>query len=155
MEILRFVYRNAAGELSHRELTQWTEVGHYIKGFSTGNSAIRTFRKDRIVEYFDNAVAFLEQPHGQPPPRLAKEKTADQRPQILFTGFARALRADLEEKSNIHGLHVSQSVTKSLAYLCVGPNAGPSKVEKARSQHVYILDEAQLHILLETGELVD
>lgn len=155
MEILRFVYRNAAGELSQRELTQWTEVGHYIKGFSAGNNAIRTFRKDRIIEYFDNADAFLTQPYGQPPPRLVKERPADQRPQILFTGFASALRAELEEKSNSHGLHVCQSVTKTLSYLCIGPNAGPAKVEKARAQHVYILDESQLHILLETGELID
>lgn len=155
MEILRFDYRNASGELSRRELTQWAEVGHYIKGSSSGNSEVRTFRKDRIAEYLDGAAACLERPYERPPPRLVKEQPVDQRPQILFTGFASTLRVALEEKSASSGLHVCKTVTKFLSYLCIGPNAGPAKVEKSRAQNVYIIDENQLHLLLETGELPD
>jgi NAD-dependent DNA ligase len=155
METLRFTYCNADGEISQRELTEWEEVGHYIKGFSVGNSAVRTFRKDRVIEYFDGGASLLSSPNGSPPPRISKEKPANQQPQILFTGFASALRAELEEKASTGGLQVCKTVTKELAYLCIGANAGPSKVEKARAQHVYILDQAQLHLLIETGELVD
>ncbi len=155
MEILRFIYCNAAGESSHRALTKWSEVGHYIKGFSSGDSAVRTFRKDRITEYLDGAAKHLENPYESAPPRLVKEQPSDQRPQILFTGFASVLRAELEEQSIAAGLNVCKTVTKFLCYLCIGPNAGPTKVEKSRAQNVYIVDEAQLRLLLETGELPD
>lgn len=155
MEILRFDYRNAAGELSRRELTQWVEVGHYIKGLSAGSGELRTFRKDRVVVYHDGAADALDMPYEIPPPRLMKEQPADLRPQILFTGFSSVLRLALEEKSIFSGLYVCKTVTKSLSYLCTGPNAGPAKVEKSRAQNVYIIDENQLHLLLETGELPD
>ena len=155
MEILRFVYCNAAGEYSRRELTRWSEVGHYIRGYSEGNSAIRTFRKDRITEYFDGADEHLDIPFGSPPPRPVKDQAPDLRPQILFTGFGSVLRAELEAQSDAAGLRVCKTVTKALCYLCIGPNAGPVKVEKSRAQHVYIVDEQQLRLLLETGELPD
>ena len=155
MEILRFIYRNAAGESSRRELTKWSEVGHYIQGFSLGNTAVRTFRKDRITEYLDGAADHLDNPYESAPTRLSRERPADQQPQILFTGFASTLRAELEEQCTSSGLQVCKTVTKFLTYLCVGPNAGPAKVEKSRAQNVYIVDEAQLRLLLETGELPD
>ncbi len=155
MEILRFVYCNAVGELSRRELTKWAEVGHYIKGFSAGSAALRTFRKDRISEYLDGAADRLDIPYSSPPPRPVKDQAPDLRPQILFTGFGSVLRADLEAQSIAAGLRVCKTVTQNLCYLCTGPNAGPVKVEKSRAQRVYIVNEVQLRLLLETGELPD
>jgi len=155
METLRFVYRSTNGELSQREVTRWNEIGHYIKGFSVENNEIRTFRKDRIAEYLDGSDSFLQQPFTSLPVIPEINKPENLRPQILFTGFLKDLRSDLEQKASIAGMQVCQTVTKNLNYLCIGANAGPAKVEKARAQHVYILNEDQLHALLETGELID
>lgn len=155
MEILRFVYRNAAGESRQRELKKWEEVGHYIIGFSIGDGAVRTFRKDRISEYLDGAASLLQHPHESAPPRIEKDRPVDQRSQICLTGFAAALRADLEQQCTSAGLLVRKSVTPSLTYLCTGPNAGWAKIEKSRAQNVYIVNEEQLRLLIETGELPD
>lgn len=155
MSSLSFIYRNAAGTTSQRVVSQWQEIGHYIKGFSEGDGAIRSFRKDRIVQYLEACDAKLVIPFSAPPPKPSREKHIDERPQILFTGFAKVQRATLEARSVSAGLRVCQSVTTQLAYLCCGPNAGPAKVEKARQQRVFVLSEAELHLLLETGELPD
>lgn len=156
-EELRFAYVNSNGELSKRALKDWSEEGHYLKGYDLTVSGVRTFRKDRIVEYFDGAEAFLASPVGVSPPRLAKgpRQPRDERPQILFTGFAAAQRAHLERLSDEAGLSVVKSVTVGLVFLCAGPNAGPKKVEQARRQLVYIVREPELMALLETGELPD
>lgn len=155
MEILRFVYRNAAGESRQRELKKWEEVGHYITGFSIGDGAVRTFRKDRISEYLDGAAGLLEHPFASAPPRIEKDRPVDQRSQICLTGFSAELRAELEQKCTDAGLVVRKSVTPSLTYLCTGPKAGWAKIEKSRAQNVYIVSEEQLHLLMETGELPD
>jgi BRCT domain type II-containing protein len=73
----------------------------------------------------------------------------------LFTGFPAAQRAHLEALSDAGGLRVVKTVTQGLVFLCTGPNAGPSKVARARAQHVYIVREPELHGLLQTGELPD
>ena len=46
-----------------------------------------------------------------------------------------------------------KTVTQSLRYLVTGPNAGPTKLQKAREQEDVILNTDQFHIVLETGEL--
>lgn len=154
---LLFSYLGADGVTSKRALKNWSEEGHYLKGFDTTVGQVRTFRKDRIVEYFDGAAQFLVSPLGVPPPRLRSGPTRpkDERPQILFTGFAAVQRAHLEQLSDAGGLCVVKSVTQGLVFLCAGPNAGPSKVAKARGQRVYIVRETELHALIETGELPD
>lgn len=152
---VRFVYTNSANETSKRTITQWAENGHYIKGFCAERGRVLTFRKDRIQQYLDGSDGYLKSPISPPPPRPEKKSPRDSRPHILFTGFARVQRAVLEAKADANGLQVVQSVTTNLVFLCGGPNAGPSKMEKARSQGVYIVNEPQLHQLLETGELPD
>ena len=152
---LRFVYCNTAGEISERALSQWQEAGHYIKGHDEIKGRVLTFRKDRVQQYLEGSESLLKSPHAAPPPKLARQTVPDERPQILFTGFARAQRDALEAKADAHGVRVVQTVTNKLTFLCGGPNAGPAKVEKARSQGVYIVTESQLHPLLETGELLD
>ena len=47
------------------------------------------------------------------------------------------------------------SVTKNLAYLCCGQNAGPKKLEKARAQGVTLLTESDFYNLVGTGETPD
>lgn len=164
---LQFVYCNAAGELSQRLLLRWQEAGHYVKGFDEGRQTVLTFRKDRIREYLGNCRSLLKDPDGKPPPSLPRQPTATTRadfaqaravsdaPQVLFTGFAAAQRAALEDKAIDAGLHIVKSVTTGLAFLVCGATAGPAKIEKARMQGVYIVSEPEFHLLIETGELPD
>lgn len=152
---LHFDYENGQGELSRRRLTQWTEVGHYVKGFCQDKGKVLTFRKDRIRAYLDGCDQLLMSPNEGPPPKPSPRAPSDLRPQVLFTGFAKVQRGVLEQKSDAAGLRVVQSVTQRLAFLCAGPNAGPAKVEKAREQNVYIVTEPELLRLLKTGELPD
>lgn len=149
---LRFRYRAADGEESDREVTSWREEGHYIIGFDTRAAAVRTFRKDRVLEWLDGCETALQRPYA-PPPTL--QRAVDDRAQILFTGFARVQRAVLEAKAAAAGLRVMKIVAQDLLYLVAGPNAGPAKVAQARMQHVYILSESQFYALLATGELPD
>ena len=155
--LIRFAYQGADEQPTKRELVDWAEEGHYLKGFDTTVRQVRTFRKDRIVEYFDDAAQFLASPLGVSPPRLRSgpPRPKDERPQILFTGFPAVQRAHLEQLSDAAGLCVVKSVTAGLLFLCAGPRAGPAKVQQARLQRVYIVREPALHALLETGELPD
>lgn len=138
-----------------RHVQPWAEVGHYIEGHYHTAGKFCTFRKDRVVEYLDGAAALLAAPHSSPPPRIRAQQPPDLRPQILFTGFASVQRAHLEGLCDAAGLRVMKTVAQGLVFLCAGPNAGPSKVAKARGQGVYIVREAELHALLESGELPD
>jgi NAD-dependent DNA ligase len=73
--------------------------------------------------------------------------------QVCFTGFSAAEKVELSAWATAARLEVVTSVTKSLAFLCAGANAGPAKLEKAREQGVHVLTRAQLIHLLETGEV--
>jgi BRCT domain type II-containing protein len=73
--------------------------------------------------------------------------------QICFTGFSAEKKEQLQALATEAGLHVTKIVTKELAFLCTGENAGPSKVEKARKQNVVIFTREQFELFLETGEI--
>ena len=73
--------------------------------------------------------------------------------QICFTGFPDAEKSELASRAGEHKLEVVGSVTKALAFLCAGPNAGPVKLKKAREQGVCVLSRSQFEHLLETGEI--
>lgn len=148
MTSLRFDYRNADGTESTRRITGWAEQGHYLVGFDDLAKQVRTFRKDRIARYHDGCEGLLEHPKEDPPPRIVRSAPTDLRPQILFTGFAAALRADLEKQCELAGLRVMKTVSLSLTFLCAGPNAGPAKVAKARIQGVYVLGADSLPAFL-------
>lgn len=156
METLQFLYTNAAGETKLREVSNWSEEGHYIVGNdANAGGAPRTFRKDRIAQYLNGCEAALSTPHAGPPPKLSRSAPEEVRPQILFTGFGAALRADLEQQCAASGLNVVKTVTQHLVFLCAGPNAGPSKIAKARVQGAFIVTESDLPELLESGVLPD
>lgn len=52
-------------------------------------------------------------------------------------------------------MNVVTTVTQGLNYICGGPNAGPKKMERARAQNCWVLDERQFLVFVETGELPD
>ena len=63
--------------------------------------------------------------------------------EICFTGFSPLRRTELEIVAIKNNLKVVKSVTVSLDYLCVGGNAGPSKVEKAKKQKVTLITDLE------------
>jgi NAD-dependent DNA ligase len=75
--------------------------------------------------------------------------------QICFTGFSAQEKAELTTLAEESHLDVVTSVTKDLAFLCIGENAGPAKLEKAKEQGVHILSRSQFEHLLETGDIKD
>ncbi len=155
-QFIEFQYRNARGEAATYVLDAWVETRHYLQGITL--DGYRTFRKDRVLTYHHGVEALLKEPFSPPPPRpspVATKPQAAAAPEILFTGFDAKTRTELECLANQAGMKVVKTPTKNLSYLCGGPNAGPSKVEKARQAGAWILDEAALRVLLESGELPD
>lgn len=155
---LLFLYHNAKGETKRYEVANWVETGYYIEGFSLSAQAVRTFRKDRVLEYLNGGAELLADPHPSAPPKIARSRAPAHDPgvpQILFTGFGKAHRAHFEQLAASAGLRVTKTVTQALTFLCTGPNAGPKKVAQAKEKNVYILTEQQLLELLATGELPD
>lgn len=152
MQTIKFRYRDAEGRESIRILIHWSENTRYIQGRGADDSLPRTYRKDRIVDYLDGGEHLLNE---QAPlaPEPAPRAEPDKRVQILFTGFKAADRAALESMVEQQGFRVMKNAGKSLAVLCIGANAGPSKVEAARVAGAFIVTESELRHLIETGEI--
>ena len=155
---LRFVYADASGATTRRELSSWSENEGYIKGVQLIDSGRRTFRKDQIIEYLDTQEKWEESPHPLPEPgpsgwgSTAKQEQA-KRLEIAFTGFSAALRSSLEQAATSANFQVRKDVTQNLSFLCAGPNAGPKKIEKALQMKIVIMDEDAFRWLLDTGEI--
>ncbi|WP_095119133.1 BRCT domain-containing protein [Pseudomonas sp. Irchel s3f10] len=161
MSTLKFSYRDAKGDLSQRELIQWSENSVYIQGRSDSDTFPKTYRKDRIIEVLLGAELLLNEAappsprlqHDRKPPALVASEAASQTPdpkmspgrinQILFTGFAAAQRAELEQKALEYGLKVMSTAGKTLTFLCYGENAGPTKVSKALEAGAFIINSEQ------------
>lgn len=151
---ISFIYQTPGKDVQkHTLLPGWHESGFYLCGIDEASSHYKTFRKDRVLSYCDGAELRLAVPTAPPPPRV--EKGSSKKVEILFTGFPAACRNALEKQAEEVGMHVCKSVSTNLTFLCTGPNAGPTKVEKARSQRVFIVSETQFLALIETGELPD
>ncbi|WP_312587789.1 hypothetical protein [Comamonas terrigena] len=154
-QYLRFAYVNAQGEVSQRELSQWQESGHYIRGHCMSSNAVKTFHKDRVQQYLDGCDSLLVDPYAPPPPKPSPEAPQESRPQILFTGFAKPERAAFEAQAVAAGLAVVSTVTKNLTFLACGGNAGPTKVEKSRQQGTFVVLANYLDELFTSGILPD
>ncbi|QNH04461.1 hypothetical protein HNQ27_17445 [Pseudomonas sp. B11D7D] len=152
MQPIKFSYRDADGRESVRTLTHWSENTRYLQGRGEGDSLPRTFRKDRVVEYIEGADQLLFD-KAPPAPEPAPKAAPDLRAQILFTGFKAAERAELEAFAEQNGFRVMKTAGKSLAFLCIGSNAGPTKVEAARVAGAFIVTELEMYNLINTGEI--
>lgn len=171
MTTIRFRYRDAQGNESERNLLQWSETTMHLQGRTESDTFPKTYRKDRILEVLEGSELLLNDaapPSPKAPPKpsafdmaaaAAVMTTGQQRQvpggknQILFTGFAAAQRADLEQQAAEYGMSVMKTAGKSLTFLCYGYNAGPAKVIKAQEAGAFIIDSEQFAHLLETGEL--
>jgi len=152
--VLVFDYRHADGSVRPRALDRWKEEGLYLSGVDTETRMPRTYRKDRIAAYLDGCEHALLDPS----PVIVAVPVKHSRPSLktphaLFTGFPAIQRAELEARAEAHGIPVCTGVTQSCLYVIAGPNAGPSKMAKARASGKLILSAPQFRLMLDTGEL--
>lgn len=144
---LRFVYEDSQGNVTAREVSSWHDDGTYIEGYCHKAREVRTFRRDRVVE-------FLEGEELLGPLQVDPCLTVSRVPiEILFTGFSAGRRKELEALAEEMGLTVRKTVTNKLFFLCAGPKAGASKLSTARLQGSTILSEDEFRKLLATGEV--
>lgn len=157
MAEIKMNYTDAKGETSdyHGELR--AEFGDYFRLLTLQGH--RTFRKDRVNHYIKGAEA-LDEPQAlrdytvPKPQRRTSSYNPDRRPEICFTGFAKADKARLEALATAAGFYpTKKTVTVHLLALCCGPRAGVKKIEKATEQGCLILNESELIQLIETGEI--
>jgi len=73
--------------------------------------------------------------------KLSEMKARMKLPQICFTGFKNSQKEKLRQLATQIGFDVKDGMTKNLAILVIGENAGPSKISKATAQGCTILTE--------------
>ncbi|MCI5225133.1 MAG: hypothetical protein D3918_00400 [Candidatus Electrothrix sp. AX2] len=159
----KFIYCNASGVISVREVLNTSETEEYLRGYCVKANAFRTFRKDRVLEDIDESSDIEErlQFHIENSSLSQKSQAIHSSsrisntsaPDICFTGFKKADKIKLAELAESEGMVVRGAVTTNLEFLCCGYNAGPKKIEKARHHGVIILSESQFKTMLKTGEI--
>jgi len=157
---MEFIYRDAQGQISARSISDVSESAEYLQGICRTRGALRTFRKDRILEHLADDLE-----RGQVEVRLAAHRSANpsssgrdsqaRTVEVCFTGFNASEKADLIQAAESAMFRVRSGVTKGLQFLCCGANAGPSKVRKAREQGVIVLTAEEFRSLAQTGEVPD
>lgn len=150
-----FIYRDARGAITSRHVESVSESDNYIQGLCLTAGELRTFRKDRILEHIEDTSIINDRlnyhietnpsPKAHRPPRNSLD--------VCFTGFQKIDKETLIKLAEEAGLAVRKSVTIGLDFLCCGYNAGPKKVEKARSQGILALSEKQFGTMIDTGEI--
>lgn len=161
-QVVAFIYENAQGELSSREVTV-NQIGtSHFAGICHREAEERSFRFDRIVGNTTLESGLMVAPsklrdhlrgYGEQELRRKRRAAAKVTPEILFTGFKSDIRADLEAQAVAAGMTVRKRVTLGLDYLCAGPNAGPAKLEEAGARGASVISPEQFLHLINTGEI--
>lgn len=151
---LRFTYEDRFGNLTDRELSWWEDRGDRIQGGDlTRGGEERTFIKDRIVSYSNKKLAF-EEPKPVMQPKATNQQIKTNQIEVCFTGFDAERKNLLEGIANGAGMKVRTKVTKNLDFLvCSAEEKSPSKINKAKSQGAYVLDEEGFRALIFDGEI--
>ncbi|WP_052369824.1 helix-turn-helix transcriptional regulator [Comamonas aquatica] len=161
-----FSYTDHEGQSSRRRVRVMgiasNDGRQYLDGYCLDRNAMRTFRVDRIQGEMTDAETgelvnvyrllagtdkrrHMDYTPAKPDfssPETGEEFDAEEPPiTVLFTGFAKARKAELEAAAEAAGLEVRSTVSKSLDYLVCGPKAGPAKVTKAEGLGVEVIDE--------------
>mgnify|MGYP003385443300 CR=1 FL=1 len=159
-ESKQFIYQDARGNVTAREVESISESGDYLQGICLKANSLRTFRIDRILEYvnpsnFEQRLAFHITNYPPPKPKSTSTRKTNTtgNPEICFTGFKKEDKEVLTKLAEKSGMFIRSSVTEYLDFLCCGYNAGPKKIDKARHQGAVALNESQLKEMLETGEI--
>lgn len=153
----RFVYQNANGVTTKRELISLTESDDYISGIQRLDNGMRTFSKSRIQKVLHTDSDWDNCPYPEPEARFDNRKQSTRqkevKPEIAFTGFTSVKRSVLESLATESGMQVRKNITKNLGFLCTGPNAGPMKVAKASDMGIVTMDEDEFLWFVDTGEI--
>lgn len=161
-----FVYINHQGQSSRRKVRVMgiasNDGRQYLDGYCLERNALRTFRVDRIQgDLTDSETGELVNVY-----RLlavtGKRREMDYKPTksnfswseegeefddqesittVLFTGFAKARREELEALAEAARWEVRFTVSKSLDYLVCGPKAGPTKTNRAEELGISVISE--------------
>jgi BRCT domain type II-containing protein len=73
--------------------------------------------------------------------------------EICFTGFSASEKGSLSQLAADAGFMVVTAVTRRLSMLCIGPNPGPVKLEKAKQQQATTVTLEEFKHFLGTGEI--
>lgn len=154
-----FIYEKADGSIEGYHVVNISVSDHYLQGVALPKKQFRTFRIDRVLAMFksesellsEDANELLKSSKLKPSTKVVRQITS--KSEITFTGFSKVDRERLEIQAEHAGLTIKKDVTKRLAYICCGPNAGPTKTAKARDVGAVALTEQQFINLLNTGEL--
>lgn len=146
----------------------------YLEGFCLERNAMRTFRVDRIDGdltdaetgellnvYMLLASTKARSKMDYTPPAFADtwddedegfadggdDEASSSATTVLFTGFSRARKAELEAAARAAGWVVRSTVGPTLDYLVTGPKAGPAKIAKANELLVTVIDEEAFELL--------
>jgi NAD-dependent DNA ligase len=153
--ILNFIYQNATGNITARKISNISETDIHIQGVCHNLNELRTFRKDRILEVLGDEAELKQRLiyHLQANPAPKPSREGFYAHDVCFTGFKSTDKNRLITLANENDIAVRKSVTLGLNFLVCGYNAGPKKIEKARSQNVIALSEKEFTQLIETGEI--
>lgn len=181
MEEIHFVYVTAKNKVSAYSLTNPMGNEEYLHGFCKTRGHYRTFKEERVIEYFSSykkADEFANQLAALPLSEFGfkdngvlhqrgKNYKRYESPgmfspldftgplEICFTGFKKEDKERLSAMAKSAGMVVRKDITVNLHLLCGGYNAGPKKLEVAQKKGTIILHEAELVSLIQTGELPD
>jgi hypothetical protein len=155
-EPLRFVYEDASGKVTTREVSAWRVSGDRLRGHCHERGMVRTFRLDRIVEVLEGAVALGEARRAplQEPAAPLPDRRGAGAPEIHFSGFDEQTRHTLEKTAASHGFKVRKSVTKNLDFFCRGQRPSQEKLAKAETKPgCTVIDRDGFLWMVATGEI--
>lgn len=165
LDTVQFAYIDASGEYSDRRVVVRQLDGLCFQGLCLSRRATRTFRLDRVLGDITSEISGevqepwtwargLAKPKAKPAPSKpapqatpAPAPAAEQVGEVLFTGFARAERDELEQLADAHRWRVRKSITKNLTVLVAGPRAGEAKLAQARAAGVQVMDRGAFELL--------
>lgn len=167
-ESFRFIYRDARGNITVREVVAAIPVGdNYLQCFDAGENHMRTYRRDRVLELItDQSEECIEERlkwfRDNSPPPLPKgtlgkrgKWNSESSPEVCLTGFKKDDKSRLTQLAESAGLYVAGRVTNNLKILVCGYNAGPVKKQRAQVVGAMVLSESQFIEYVETGEIAE
>ncbi len=159
---IRFIYKNLSNEVKEHTLGVAKVFTHHFSGQDLIANRYKVYRKDRVVEYLDNAEEVLALYPIEPFKSPSGGGTTGINPhnpgnllEVCFTGFRKADKERLTKLAQENRLYVARDVTVNLGILVCGYNAGPKKIERAvnSAQKVEIMNEEEFLHFVETGEV--